>query len=187
MKSAGSSRGTEITEIYKGNFIKNAAAKAKEFLKTSTSKLKKVGKNFLNSLNNQQKTKTPKMIKPGNLVSFQYNAKFKDRTRWDRAPLVIMLGPSMTTKGNFYGLNIHHLPMKDRVSIASFFIELRKKRHGKLTYNDIKPFMTKFGGSPVLRQYIFSRVKNKVFVIDEDMFLVAAAQPSEDMVNAVTK
>ncbi len=198
MKQAGSTKGLkqavqqadqsgyyDVKVLYEGNFIKNAAAKAKEFLKRGTANIKKAGKEFIKTLRNTSSSKTTEMMRPGTLVSFQYDAKFKDKTTWDKAPLAIILGPSSTTKGNFYGLNIHHLPLNDRVNIASFFIELKKKRKGKLQYQDIKPFITKFSGHPVLRQYIFKRVKPKIYIIEDDMFLTSAGLPSEDMVKAI--
>lgn len=186
-KEARESGYYNTTILYEGNFIKNAAAKAKAFLKKGYASIKKSVTGFIKDLKKQFSNKNIKMIEPGTLAAFQYNAKFKDKTAWDKSPLVIMLGPSRKTKGNFYGLNMHHLPINDRVNIASFFLELKKKRKGKIQYSDVKPFMVKFKGHPVLRQYIFNRVSNRVYVIDEEMFLTAAAVPSEDIVKAIRK
>ena len=162
--------------IYEGDFIKTAASKVKDFFKNSYKKVKKKSKEIINHLKKEgSDKKSSKMIQPGAMSTFKYDAKDKQK-KFDKQPLIISLGPSRVTKGNFLGLNLHHLPVKDRVSIASFFIELKKKRSGNLTYQDVKPFLSKFKGHPVLRQYIYRRVGSKVIYInDDELFLSSAA------------
>ena len=174
--------GNKTTIIYEGNFITNAAAKAKEFLKTSISNLKKKAKSFVKELKKDfLGSKSPKNFQAGKMIAFQYKAK--DATKkFDKSPLVISLGYSQNpkhSKSHFFGLNLHWLPMKDRVSVASFFTELNKKRGGKLTYSDVKPFLKKFRGYPVVRQYIIKNVSNKVIEMPADQFMGAASVPTE--------
>jgi hypothetical protein len=166
--------------IYEGDFIKTAASNVKDFFKNTYKDIKTKGKAFLKNLKKKSSTKkTTEMIKPGEMSTFKYNAKDKTK-KFDKQPLIIALGPA-ETKGNFYGLNIHWLKTKDRVSVASFFVELKKKRDGQLTYNDIKPFMSKFKGHPVLRQYIFKRIGNRVIHIrDDELFLSTAGVDTAD-------
>ena len=124
--------------------------------------------------------KSKSKFKAGNLIAMNYNAK--DTTRkYDKTPLIICLGWSRNPKhmnSHLFGLNLHWMPMKDRVMIASFFTELNDKKGG-IQYNDIKPFLSKFKGSPVLRQYIYNNISGKVIVMPKDQFLVAASVPSE--------
>lgn len=169
------------TDIYEGSFIKNAFNKAKDFLKTGKNKLKRMGKSLVKKLKKDASTKkSPSMFVAGSMVTYQYNAKDKTK-KFDKQPLGICLGESKEHKGNFLLLNFHWLKMSDRVAVASFFVELNKKRNGKLTYQDVKPWLTKFKGHPVLRMYIYSRVKERVIhVQDSDLFLKTAAIDTAD-------
>lgn len=167
------------------NFIKSAMNKASDFIKDKAKNIKKSASKILRDIRKNAKTsKTRTNFEPGKLLNFQYNAKFK-QNRYDAVPLVISLGAPKNPKlqrTHILGLNIHHLPLKDRVKIASFFVELNELRGGKLQYSDIKPFMHKFKGHPVLRMYIISRISDKVYEIENEMYLTAAAIPSEKMI-----
>jgi len=173
--------GRKPTKINEKSFISNVITNAKEFIKKSVKSITKNAKNIINNIKKEfMSKKSTDLIKPGNMLTYNYNAKDKS-VIFDKRPLGICLGWSKQTKGNFYLLNFHHLPMKDRVFIASFFVELNKKRNGSLIYNDIKPFMKKFGNSVVLRQYIYNRVSNRVIHIhDNQQFLTAAAIDTSD-------
>jgi len=171
----------KVTVLYEGNFIKNALSKSKDWLKDKVQDVKKNSKKIIKQLKADfLGTKNISMFKPGALLTYDYNAKDKTVV-YDKRPLGICLGLSRQTKGNFYLLNFHHLSTGDRVRIASFFIELRKKKKGEITYEDCKPFLTKFKGKKVLRQYIYKRVSNRVIHIhDEEQFLVAASVDTAD-------
>jgi hypothetical protein len=159
--------------------VKSALKKAKDFVKKSAAKIKKNSKKFIEYIKRTAVNKKSRAtFEPGKLVAFNYDAKHK-QYRYDKNPLVIMLGPSRKHKNLYLGLNIHWLPLNERVSIASFFLELLEKRKGKLTYDDVKPFIKMFKGKPVLRSYIYERVSNKVYEMDPDMYLSAAAVPTE--------
>ncbi len=168
-----------------GNWIKNAWTNAKDFIKTKAKEIKRNASKIIKSLKNTTGTnKSKDSFIPGKLVAFQYDAKHKQK-RYDKNPLVIMLGPSQKTKGLYLGLNMHWLPRDERVAIASFFVELLEKRGGELVYEDIKPFVRKFKGHPVLRSYYFNRVSNKVYEMSPEQYLTAAALPTEKMVGGM--
>ena len=163
----------------KPNWFKKAITKAKDFLKKTAKDVKKNAKKIVKALKNETgQPKKQELFKPGTLVAFQYDAKHKQQ-KYDRNPLVLMLGPSKKTKGLYLGLNLHWLPMSDRVSIASFFAELLDKRGGELVYDDIKPFVKKFKGHPVLRSYFYNRVSKQMYPMNTEQYLVAAGVPSE--------
>jgi len=170
--------------ISEANFLSNIVKKGKSFIKDKMNYIKKNAKKIFRDIKKEfMQPKSKSKFKAGNLIAFTYDAKFKDGTIWDKKPLIICLGWSQNPKhrnSHFFGLNIHHLNMKERVMIASFFTELNDKKGG-VQYNDIKPFMHKFSKSPrpVLRQYIYNRVAGKVIVMPKDQFLVAASIPSE--------
>ncbi len=174
---------TETTKFYEGNFLKNAMKKAKSFVKDTYRDVKRNAKGIIKDLKKKySQSKKPENFIAGKMIAFQYKAK--DATKkYDASPLVISLGYSQNPKyrqTHFIGLNCHWLPMNDRVKISSFFVELSEKRNGKLLYSDVKPFLSKFKGHPVLRQYIIKNVGPKVIEMPSDVFMTAAAVPSEN-------
>lgn len=177
-----SSKHIKKNTLYEGNFIKNAISKSKEFLKT---KYKSIVKNARDVFKQLKKdflgVKEPNNFLPGKMIAFNYTAKDKLQ-RYDKNPLVICLGPPKNPKlrrTHTLGLNIHWLPASDRVNIASFFTELLEKRKGVLRYEDVKPFLSKFKGHPVLRMYIIKNIGQKVIEMPIEQYLVAASVPSE--------
>ena len=166
--------------LYEG-ILKNSKETIKKFFKNVASVVKRKAKDIYYEIDRKYGNhKKRSNFIPGKLLHFRYEAKHREKI-FDRNPLVICLGPSKKfPKTHFLGINIHWLPMRDRVAIASFFLELRRKRKGKLVYEDIKPFINKFKGHPALRMYIISHVSNKVIEIpDDEMYLVAAGLPTE--------
>ena len=165
--------------IYEG-VLKDAKNKVKDFFKKEYKSVKKKAKDIFKQL--KQDFMSPKMdsnFTPGKFLSYKYNAKDKTK-RFDKAPLGICLGRSKKNKSNFYLINFHWLPLKERASLASFFAELNKRTGNRLEYKDVKPFLSKFEGHPCLRQYIIKRVSNKVIEInDTEQFITAASLPSE--------
>ena len=164
------------------NFMEGVFSKAKAFIKDKAKSIKKSAKALFRQIKKDfLAAKSRSSFTPGSLVAMNYKAKDAQK-RYDKAPLIICLGWSQNPKlrnTHFYGLNMHWMPMKDRVFVASFFTELLEKRNGKLQYQDIQPFLAKFKGSPVLRMYIYNNVQGKVIKMPTDQFMTAAAVPSE--------
>ncbi len=170
-----------VKGLYEGNFIKNAANKAKEFLKTG---IKNVKQSVHDLAKKFSQSKKPDNFLPGKMIVFNYSAKDVEK-KYDKNPLVISLGYSQHpkySKTHFFGLNMHWLPLTDRVAVASFFTELNAKKKGELNYSDVKPFMRKFKGHPVLRQYIIKNISNRVIEMPSDLFLRTASIPSEEWI-----
>jgi len=186
LKKNGKAQKINEQKIYEGNFIKNAINKAKNFFQTSIKNIKKNAKKILNDFKKEYMSgKNPSNFLPGKMLAINYRAKDATK-RFDKNPLIICLGPPKNKelqKTHTLGLNLHWLPAKDRVTIASFFVELLEKRNGKLRYEDVKPFMYKFKGSPVLRMYIIKNIGPRVIEMPSDVFLTASAIPSEAWVN----
>ncbi len=172
-------------KIYEGNLLKNAFGNAKDWIKNKTKTIKKNAKKILQQIKKDFiGSKNPGNFVPGKMLSYQYKAKDATKT-YDRVPLGICLGPPKNKKlknTHFYLLNMHWMPMNDRVALASFFVELNKKRNGKLTYDDVAPFISKFKGNQVLRMYIIANVSPRVIEIPSDQFLMASSIPSEDFI-----
>jgi hypothetical protein len=171
--------------INEKSFMSNVLQKTKDFLKKSTKSIKKDAKKIWRDLKiSAGRRKTLNTFKPGNLVAFSYNPKNPEKT-YDKKPLVLMLGPSRKKKNLYLGLNLHHMPLNQRVGAATFFMELLEKRNGQLTYDDVKPFLKKFQGSPILRSYYYSRVSKQVYEMSTEQYQVAAGMPSEQIIKGM--
>jgi len=164
------------------SFIKDVAKKTKGFFRQTYNDIKKNASKIIKKIRKDfSGSKNPNNFIPGTMINFQYKAKDVTK-RYDRAPLCIMLGPPKNPKlsrTHTFGLNLHWLPIKERVGIATFLLELKKRNNGELSYDDVKPFLYKFKNSPVLRMYIIKNISSKVYEIDSEMFITAAALPSE--------
>ena len=180
---------TRTEKIYEGNLVKNAFRNAKNWIKTKAKGIKKNAKKILRQIKKDfLGSKSKSNFMPGKMLAMNYRAK-DVKQRYDANPLIICLGAPKNPKlkdTHTYGLNLHHLPMTDRVGIASFFVELNKKRNGQLQYQDVKPFLSKFKGNKVLRMYIIKNIGNKVIEMPADQFLVAASIPSEKFIDGIS-
>jgi hypothetical protein len=158
------------------NILKDAQKKAKDFYKILRKENKGMKKRFAKDyVKKYGVSKTAKAFKPGALVSFKYDALHKEH-KFDKSPLVISLGDSKKNGNNYFlGLNIHWLPEKQRVLVASLIVEMLEMNNGILKYEDIKPVMKIFKNSPVLRMYIKKRVSSKVILMEKDVYLRAAS------------
>jgi len=172
----------ETQNLYEGNVFKNALSNAKKFIGKSISNIRKNAKKILNQLKRDfLGSKSASNFQPGKMLAMNYKAK-DTKKRFDKNPLIICLGAPRNKKlqkTHTLGLNMHWMQMSDRVKLASFFVELLKKRNGELTYDDVKPFISKFKGSPILRMYIIKNIGPKVIEMPTDQFMMASAIPSE--------
>jgi len=158
------------------NILKDAQKKAKDFYKILRKENKGMKKRFAKEYLKKYGTgKSQKTFTPGNLISFKYDAKHKEN-KFDKNPLVVSLGDSKEHgRAYFYGLNIHWLPEKQRILVASLIVEMLDMNNGKLEYKDIKPVMKIFKNSPVLRMYIKGNVSNRIIQMEKDVYLRAAS------------
>ena len=157
------------------NIFKKAAQKAKDYFKDVKNLSRKAKSTIVRKMKKENKVKkTPKSFAPGTLVMFKYDALDASQ-KFDKSPLCVMLGFSRKTKKNVYGLNLHWLPEKQRVLLASLVVEMLEKKKGKLVYEDVKGLIKKFEGSPILRQYKIRRISQQVIQMEPDQYLAAAA------------
>jgi hypothetical protein len=170
------SKKTNRNKSKKRDLFKNAEKKAKEFYNILRKENKGMKKKFVKEyLKKYGKGKTDKAFSAGQLLTFRYDAKHK-QFKFDKNPLVISLGNSKKYGKNYFlGLNIHWLPQKQRVLVASLIVEMLDMNNGVLTYDDIKPVMQIFKNSPVLRMYIKKNVSNKIILLEKDVYLRAAS------------
>ena len=167
--------------ITEKSFLKGVLSKAKNFIKDKAKDIKKSAKNIFRQIKKDfMASKSRSKFEPGTMIAMNYKAKDATK-RYDKTPLIICLGWSQNPKlknTHLFGLNMHWMKMSDRIKLASFFTELNEKKGG-ITYQDVKPFMHKFKGSPILRMYIYKNISGKVIDMPKDQFMTAAAVPSE--------
>jgi hypothetical protein len=162
------------------SILDTALKKSKDFLKSIKKETKKVSRNFIKDWRRKYADrKSVDKFKEGSLLAFTYNALDKNN-KFDKKPLIVCLGfakPRGKIKANkyIYGLNLHWLPKNQRVLLASLIVEMLKRKKGKLDYEDVKPLIKKFEGSPILRMYVVRRISQKIIKMPEDVYLRAAS------------
>jgi len=171
------------------NIFKKAINKASDFLKAVKKETIKQKRQFVKSFKRKYTyVKTADSFEPGNLLSFNYNALHKEH-RYDKAPFIVSLGYAkprgkVKPKKYIYGLNLHHLREQDRVKLASLIVEMLNKKNDKLEYEDIKPLLRKFEGSPILRMYVIRRISQRVIKMPKDVYLRASTFTYGDFTSA---
>jgi len=114
-----------------------------------------------NEIRKDTKPMVTKNLRPGSLVFFTYNAKFK-QARWDKTPMVFVLSLSQSY---MLGLNFHYLPVPMRRILYKFLWQkygkqIEQHKHIVFNWSEIKPFVIKLA-APVLRLYIRKRISNR--------------------------
>jgi len=157
------------------NIFKKAAQKAKNFIKQAGKEIKTTKRDFVKQFKRKYTgKKKPSNFKPGQLITFTYNALDASK-KFDKKPLVVSLGLSKNNNKHFLGLNVHWMPENQRVLLGSLIVEMLNKKNGKLDYEDIKPLIRKFEGKPILRRYAIRRVSPKVIELPQDVYLRACS------------
>lgn len=160
----------------KKSILQNAFKQAKQFVKSLKKEPKKATKTFANYFKQKfGKKKVKDDFEPGSLITFRYDAKHKEH-KFDKNPLVVSLGYSKKFGKNYFlGINLHWLPKSRRVLVASLIVEMLKDRNNKLEYDDIKPLLKIFEGTPMLRMYIIKRVSKKILRMPPETYKRAAS------------
>ena len=126
--------------------------------------------------------------KPGELVMFAYNPKWKkELPYYDRFPLAMIIGPA---KGGFYGLNFHYLPIRYRAQLFDAYIANGKRanklpwqRRVLVTYTMLKSISKLKYFKPCMKHYLFTHVKSPYSVVKRaewrDALFIPTAQWSK--------
>lgn len=157
----------------KFNRNKNQKLNEKDILLEADEELKSISKNSLKKVSE---------LTIGDVISFKYNAKHKDKyEKYDANPLAIVIDV-FVSKGQeyMYAINLHWITppsvkarmfeiivknyLKLDFAVAKNF-KLLKKRFIRMTYNDIKndPQLSKYvlqGKDSAFRMYITKRMKD---------------------------
>ncbi len=117
------------------------------------------------------------------LISFHYDAKYRNDPYvlpvWDAVPLVYVI----SIKGRWFdGINLHHLPMKNRIAFVEVMTKLSQqvknpKRFANLTYRLVKKDKRFRGVIKGYRLYLRNRAYNALYIKKEDLPKLVRIQP----------
>lgn len=124
---------------------------------------------FENTIKAGIKSHTVTRMEAGKIYTFVYDAKYKDTLPyWDRFPLIICLGPSVTKAGNgvMLGLNLHYAPPKARQAMLEELLKkhastpsFSNKTRLKINWDDVRGMR---GTDQLIKAYLPSHFKSKL-------------------------
>lgn len=137
---------------------------------------------FSSYVKNKDNHHKGKLLRPGLMYMFKYDAKHKDTLEfWDRTPLDICIGVYRTKSGEprEVCINLHMLPERTRLLVVyQIYYMFRSKYKENLFVKDQKPIavrwkdiakpLERYGIGFAVRQYIPSRRSQTVEIAQED-------------------
>ena len=125
---------------------------------------------------------------PGQMVSFFYSPKHKDKLPyWDTFPLIL---PFSKTATHFTALNLHYLPVRTRLILFNKLLSfanddsMTSKTRLLLSWRFLKSASKFPEVAPCVKQYIIGYVKSKFMVIEPNSWPVALFLPTESFKQA---
>jgi hypothetical protein len=120
----------------------------------------------------QDSTVSPKKPKIGNMYTYLYDPKTKDKLPYyDIVPLVI---PVQYTDNGFYGLNFHYLSLQERNKLLNIILPFSQKNESsKKISSSYGKLVTLASGiwSPCCKRYLWSHIRTKfVHIPKEDWY-----------------
>lgn len=126
-------------------------------------------------------TKNPK---PGDMMMYFYDPKFKEELPYyDRFPLTLLIQPA---KGGFHGLNLHYLAPGVRARFLDELMELAPKnmndtsRLVRLRYNLLKGAAKYKEFKPCFKHYLMDHVESQIVRVPMTEWEIAIFLPTEE-------
>ena len=126
-------------------------------------------------------TKNPK---PGDMMMYFYDPKFKEELPYyDRFPLTLLVQPA---KGGFHGLNLHYLAPGVRARFLDELMELAPKnmndtsRLVRLRYNLLKGAAKYKEFKPCFKHYLMDHVESQIVRVPMTEWEIAIFLPTEE-------
>lgn len=126
----------------------------------------------------------------GGLYYFYYDPKGKaDLPYYDRFPLVLVL--EITADG-FLGLNLHYLPMRERIALLDNLMEYADLDKNKdilrmrVSYDILNASKRFKEFKPCLKRYLFGHVQSKILAVKPNEWDIAAFLPIQQFRKATT-
>ena len=124
--------------------------------------------------------KTKNKVTPGEMVTYVYDAKYKDKLPyWDKFPLIVVLE---FTKDGWYGLNLHYLPPTVRAKVLAELSVTRKN------LMQIRSALEKDARLKVcLKRYLAKQAVTEMSIIPKSEWEIAIQLPFENFIGATAK
>jgi hypothetical protein len=126
----------------------------------------------------------------GGLYYFYYDTKGKaDLPYYDRFPLVLVLE---IYKDGFLGLNLHYLPIRQRIGLLDNLMEYADLDKNKdilrmrVTYDILNASKRFKEFKPCLKKYLFGHVQSKILAVQPNEWDIAAFLPIQQFRKATT-
>jgi hypothetical protein len=126
----------------------------------------------------------------GGLYYFYYDPKGKaDLPYYDRFPLVLVLE---IYKDGFLGLNLHYLPIRQRIGLLDNLMEYADLDKNKdilrmrVTYDILNASRRFKEFKPCLKKYLFGHVQSKILAVQPNEWDIAAFLPIQQFRKATT-
>lgn len=121
-------------------------------------------------------------LKVGDMVTFKYNAKWKDKLPyWDAFPLIFVVD---VFQGGFYGINLHYLPVDLRKTLlakleltANNFPALDANSKLRISYQILSGTQKYPEFSPCFKHYLTNHVQSPFLKIEGTEWNVAILLP----------
>ena len=164
-------------------FRAGVTPRSKESLAWFQNNVKKLG-----DVNQRKLLKDPaldatKNPKPGDLMMYFYDPKFKQELPYyDRFPLTLLVQPA---KGGFHGLNLHYLSPGVRARFLDELMELAPKnmtdtsRLTRMRYNLLKGVTKYKEFKPCFKHYLMDHVESQIVRVPMTEWQIAIFLPTE--------
>jgi hypothetical protein len=126
----------------------------------------------------------------GGLYYFYYDPKGKaDLPYYDRFPLVLVLE---IYKDGFLGLNLHYLPIRERIALLDNLMEYADLDKNKdilrmrVSYDILNASKRFKQFKPCLKKYLFGHVQSRILAVQPNEWDVAAFLPIQQFRKATT-
>lgn len=154
---------------------KNIELRSRESLKWfrqyTTKHLRKINTiDALTEVSETRITNPTRGIRPGDIITFDYDPKTKDKLPYyDTTPLIIPL--SFDKKG-FSGLNLHYLTPVDRARLMDLLFRNESSARGYMHALSISPYY-----KPCYKRYLYNHVRSRVHIFEQQHWEIAIYLP----------
>lgn len=118
----------------------------------------------------------------GKMYLFHYDPKGREELPYyDTFPLIFVTD---IKKGRFYGINLHYLPIEQRMILMSNLLKKSVYKNGELDrlnikYDNLKGVQEFAFFEPCFKQYLTSNIRSQIKIIQPEDWGFAAALPIE--------
>jgi hypothetical protein len=118
-------------------------------------------------------------LKPGMLVTYKYDAKYRDTLpMWDEFPMVLI---TSVESRSWHGLNLHYMPAKERIKIILALLKATETATSEL--GQLRAIQNVMGAIykaylPFTKMYLYSQIVSPALNIDTSSFEMVINMPT---------